>query len=170
MAHQVFSQSVDAAPSQPLVEPKEITTNNDDGHTQVLHQRGPSLKRHQGHDVSDKNDTMSSSSNNTYEETVLQGSPSAAVLDVGKKTSTSELGLQEERNSGRERLKRHRSEVAGRVWIPDIWGQEELLKDWVDCSAFDASLVPTGIMSARAALVHEGRRANSGRLRIENRC
>ncbi|KAI9127939.1 hypothetical protein K1719_000932 [Acacia pycnantha] len=31
-------------------------------------------------------------------------------------------------------------EVAGRVWIPEIWGQEELLKDWTDCSAFDAPL------------------------------
>lgn len=70
----------------------------------------------------------------------------------------------------RERLKRHSVEVAGRVWIPDIWGQEELLKDWIDCSAFDASLVPTGIMSAREALAEEGRRANSSGLRIENRC
>ncbi|KAF5177691.1 Bic1 [Thalictrum thalictroides] len=57
--------------------------------------------------------------------------------------------------SGREKLKRHRTEVAGHVWIPDIWGQEELLKDWIDCSAFDAALVPSGLMSARAALVQE---------------
>lgn len=76
---------------------------------------------------------------------------------------------------GRERLKRHRIEVAGRVWIPDIWGQEEVLKDWIDCSAFDASLVANRIMSARAALVEEGRRRRgpacvAGRLRIENRC
>ncbi|KAJ9181399.1 hypothetical protein P3X46_009532 [Hevea brasiliensis] len=73
---------------------------------------------------------------------------------------------------GRERLKRHRIDAAGSVWIPDIWGQEELLKDWIDCSAFDASLVPNRIMSARAALVEQGRRATScsGRLRIENRC
>lgn len=71
---------------------------------------------------------------------------------------------------GRERLKRHRVDVAGRVWIPDRWGQEDLLKDWIDCSAFDASLVPNGIMSARQALAEEGRRANSSGLRIENRC
>ncbi|KAM7464247.1 hypothetical protein LguiA_032368 [Lonicera macranthoides] len=57
--------------------------------------------------------------------------------------------------SGRERLKRLRVEVAGRVWIPDIWGQEELLKDWIDCNAFDASLVNNNIISARAALVQE---------------
>ncbi|XP_039051492.1 protein BIC1-like [Hibiscus syriacus] len=62
----------------------------------------------------------------------------------------------EEEDNGRERLKRHRNEVAkSRVWIPDIWGQEELLKDWIDCSAFDDCLVPTGITSARAALVEQ---------------
>lgn len=73
-------------------------------------------------------------------------------------------------DSGREKLKRHRVEVAGRVWIPDIWGQEELLKDWIDCTAFDAPLVPSRIVMARTALVEEGRRATSGGLRIENRC
>lgn len=74
--------------------------------------------------------------------------------------------------SGRERLKRLRVEVAGRVWIPDIWGQEEFLKDWIDCNAFDASLVNNNIISARAALVQEVRATtNSGVvLRIENSC
>ncbi|KAK6942608.1 hypothetical protein RJ641_027985 [Dillenia turbinata] len=72
--------------------------------------------------------------------------------------------------TGRERLKRHRIDMAGRVWIPEIWGQEEFLKDWVDCSSFEASLVHGRIMSARAALIQEGRRANSTRIRIENRC
>ncbi|XP_043699924.1 protein BIC1-like [Telopea speciosissima] len=61
--------------------------------------------------------------------------------------------------SGRERLKRHRKEVAGQVWIPEKWGKEEFLEDWIDCSAFNASLVPTGIISARAALIDEGPRA-----------
>ncbi|CAA2970510.1 Hypothetical predicted protein [Olea europaea subsp. europaea] len=73
-------------------------------------------------------------------------------------------------DSGRERLKRHRVEVAGRVWIPDMWGQEDLLKDWIDCTAFDASSMNNNIMSARASLVEEGRRTNSSRLRIENSC
>ncbi|XP_077239674.1 protein BIC1 [Tasmannia lanceolata] len=73
-------------------------------------------------------------------------------------------------DSGREKLKRHRTNVAGRVWIPDMWGQEELLKDWIDCAAFDRSLVPTNIASAREALVEECRRKNSGGIRIENRC
>lgn len=71
---------------------------------------------------------------------------------------------------GRERLKRHRVDVAGRVWIPEIWGQEELLNDWIDCSALDRSLFPTGVSSAREALAEEGRRKNSGGLPIGNRC
>ncbi|GKV31799.1 hypothetical protein SLEP1_g40465 [Rubroshorea leprosula] len=91
-----------------------------------------------------------------------------APLDVTKDVAaTPEL---ESEDNGRERLKRHRVEVAGRVWIPEIWGQEEFLKDWIDCSAFDESLVPNGIVPARTALAREGRPAKSGRLRIENRC
>lgn len=73
--------------------------------------------------------------------------------------------------SGRERLKRHRVEMAGRVWIPDMWAHEDFLKDWVDCTAqFDASLVNSTIMSARDSLVEEARRANSTRFRIQNGC
>ncbi|KAE8726668.1 hypothetical protein F3Y22_tig00006570pilonHSYRG00161 [Hibiscus syriacus] len=69
------------------------------------------------------------------------------------------IGAAEEEDNGRERLKRHRIETAkSRVWIPDIWGQEELLKDWIDCPAFDDCLVPSGITSARAALVEQGPR------------
>ncbi|XAR69740.1 hypothetical protein NMG60_11001445 [Bertholletia excelsa] len=91
--------------------------------------------------------------------------PAAAVVDV---PSTSEG---EAEADGRERLKRHRIEVAGQVWIPDLWGQEELLKDWVDSTVFDSSFVRSSIMSARLALVKEGRmRGNSRGLRIENRC
>lgn len=73
-------------------------------------------------------------------------------------------------DSGRERLKRHRVEMAGRVWVPDMWGQEGLLKDWIDCSAFDASLMNSNIMLARAALAQQGRRPSSTRIRIENSC
>ncbi|KAA8549867.1 hypothetical protein F0562_001551 [Nyssa sinensis] len=68
---------------------------------------------------------------------------------------------------GRERLKRHQTEVAGRVLIPEKWGHEELMKDWIDYSSFDALLAPSGIMSAREALVAERRRGTSRRLRIE---
>ncbi|KAG6403821.1 hypothetical protein SASPL_136054 [Salvia splendens] len=67
--------------------------------------------------------------------------------------------------SGRERLKRHRREVAGRVWIPDMWGQEDFLKDWIDSTVFDAAVRSGGITSARAALMDEGRRAAA---RIQN--
>lgn len=117
----------------------------------------------------DNKDTQSSSltvSQCDNKESALQGLPSRLV-DVGKEPIGS---MAKPEDSAREKLKRHRVEVAGQVWIPDIWGQEELLKDWIDCSAFDASLVPNGIMSARSALVQEGRRANSSGIRIENRC
>ncbi|KAJ4895694.1 Uncharacterized protein Rs2_22488 [Raphanus sativus] len=72
--------------------------------------------------------------------------------------------------TGREKLKKHRREVAGNVWIPDIWGQEDLLKDWIDCSTFDTCLVPAGISSARAALVEGARRAASASRGLHNRC
>ncbi|XP_021999886.2 uncharacterized protein LOC110897445 [Helianthus annuus] len=68
--------------------------------------------------------------------------------------------------SGRDRLKRHRVEMAGRVWIPDTWGHEDFLKDWIDCTVFDSSLGNNTIMSARAALIQEGR----SKVRIENKC
>ncbi|KAI9122046.1 hypothetical protein K1719_006735 [Acacia pycnantha] len=87
-----------------------------------------------------------------------------------EETALPELVSDSAEESGREKLKKHRVEVAGRVWIPEIWGQEELLKDWTDCSAFDAPLVPGRIMTARAALVREGTRANAEGFRIENRC
>ncbi|TXG73614.1 hypothetical protein EZV62_002193 [Acer yangbiense] len=78
-------------------------------------------------------------------------------------------------SGGRERLKRHREEVAGHVSIPDKWGQEEMLKEWIDCSSFEALLVPNKIASARKALVAtadhgRNRAATSHQLRIESRC
>nr|CAN80332.1 hypothetical protein VITISV_018276 [Vitis vinifera] len=103
------------------------------------------------------------------DETELQAGSSCAVGDVSKEPIKTEA-LASSEDSGRERLKRHRVEVAGSVGIPDMWGQEELMKDWVDCSVFDASLVTSRIMSARAALVAEGRRPSPSGLRIENRC
>ncbi|KAL4571575.1 hypothetical protein LXL04_018337 [Taraxacum kok-saghyz] len=71
-----------------------------------------------------------------------------------------------EEESGRERLKRHRVEMSGRVWIPDLWGQEDLLTKWIDCTVFDATLEKKSVMSAREALIQEGRST----LRIENSC
>ncbi|KAM4078602.1 hypothetical protein ACB094_09G051000 [Castanea mollissima] len=149
-------------PSQPL-ESKEIHHPYYNNETE---QESPSYDN----DGDDNKVTQSSSSKTSHfdnKETALQGLPSCLV-DVGKEQK-SFMAVAMPEDSARERLKRHRVEVAGQVWIPDIWGQEELLKDWIDCSAFDASLVPNGIMSARAALVDEGRRANSSGLRIENR-
>ncbi|XP_074566033.1 uncharacterized protein LOC141822481 [Curcuma longa] len=77
---------------------------------------------------------------------------------------------EEAAESGRERLKRHRTEMGGRVWIPEIWGQESLLKDWTDGSVFDRPLVPKGLTSAREALVQDCRRTNSAACRIRNPC
>ncbi|XP_044483690.1 protein BIC2-like [Mangifera indica] len=108
-------------------------------------------------------------------------------LDVSNNITEGEVVLQNIKekdnysvNGGRERLKRHREEVAGRLLIPDRWGQEEMLKDWIDCSAFEALLVPNKIASARKALVADHGRAASGvstsssphqqRLSIESRC
>ncbi|XP_022972606.1 protein BIC1-like [Cucurbita maxima] len=83
--------------------------------------------------------------------------------------------------NGLERLKRHRVAVAGQVWIPEKWGKEELLKDWIDGSAFEASLFPSGIVPARRALAREAKRSSpnnnsatasaaAGALRILNSC
>lgn len=85
--------------------------------------------------------------------------------------------------SARERLKRHRTEMAGRVRIPDMWGQERLLKDWVDCAVFDRPLAATaGLLTARDALVAEcasarrpavvshGPTATGRPLRVQNGC
>ncbi|ESQ45914.1 hypothetical protein EUTSA_v10011075mg [Eutrema salsugineum] len=78
--------------------------------------------------------------------------------------------------SGRERLKRHREEVAGKVPIPESWGKEGLLMGWMDFSAFDAAFTSSQIVSARAALIADavddagdrGRRPQ--RLRVETSC
>lgn len=87
----------------------------------------------------------------------------------------------DDQESTRERLKRHRREMAGRVWVPEMWGQEKLLKDWVDCAVFDRPLVPTGLHKARRALIAEcyARRpdrtspassTSSSQLRVHNGC
>ncbi|XP_016184753.1 protein BIC1 isoform X2 [Arachis ipaensis] len=81
-----------------------------------------------------------------------------------------DVAMAEDHNNVREKLKRHKISMAGRVWIPEIWGQEELLKDWIDCTSFEAPLVPSRIMMAKAALVQEGRRTSSGGLTMQNRC
>ncbi|XP_039843604.1 protein BIC1-like isoform X3 [Panicum virgatum] len=102
----------------------------------------------------------------------------AAVEPEKKKQDRAAAGAEE---SARERLKRHRTEMAGRVRIPDMWGQERLLKDWVDCAVFDRPLAATtGLLTARDALVAECAAARrpavvshgpAGRtLRVQNGC
>ncbi|CAL1394802.1 unnamed protein product [Linum trigynum] len=104
----------------------------------------------------------------------LDSSITAREEAVVEETATTTTLQQQEEDGwcGREKLKRHRVQVAGRVWIPDTWGQEELLKDWIDCSAFDAALVSSGIMSARDALAaQQGLRTPCPQgLSIGNRC
>ncbi|KAK4779537.1 hypothetical protein SAY87_015643 [Trapa incisa] len=71
----------------------------------------------------------------------------------------------------REKLKRHRDGVAGRVMIPDSWGQERFMTDWIEYSTFDVLLGQKKISSAREALMADGRRAAPERPRIEiSRC
>ncbi|RDY10604.1 Protein BIC2, partial [Mucuna pruriens] len=69
--------------------------------------------------------------------------------------------------TGRERLKRLREEVMmEKVKIPENWGQEQKLKDWIDYTMFDALFAPHSlIVTARDALIANGK-AKSPRLRI----
>lgn len=111
------------------------------------------------------------------EPAIVSEVPSTENLDEPGSSDASAAGAvaakeeEEAAECARERLKRHRREMGGQVWIPEMWGQESLLKDWVDCAAFDSSLVPAGLVSAREALVSECRRQTSARpLQIQNRC
>ncbi|OEL38171.1 hypothetical protein BAE44_0000812 [Dichanthelium oligosanthes] len=101
---------------------------------------------------------------------------------VAKEVVEPEAAAAVDQESTRERLKRHRREMAGRVWVPELWGQEKLLKDWVDCAVFDRPMVPAGLLTARRALIAEcctrrpDRRtspassAGSSPLRVHNGC
>lgn len=164
MAHQSSAESVDQIPSQPL-----DLNNNPHPSKHVINME----KQQQAARPFFLN-TLLSHDDDRDDNDVTQKHPSAASK-LTNLINKEEIALQEEtvvvgEDSGRERLKRHRVEVAGSVWIPEIWGQEELLKDWIDCSAFDDPLVPSRISTAREALVEEGRRANAAGLSIENRC
>lgn len=99
---------------------------------------------------SSSNETTNSSTAASEQEAALVATPTDITTVVG---GDSVVTTEEE--SGRERLKKHRLEMAGRVWIPDTWGQEDLLKDWIDCTTFDSSLVNNTIVSARAALMQQ---------------
>ncbi|KAK1437055.1 hypothetical protein QVD17_02840 [Tagetes erecta] len=103
--------------------------------------------------------------NNTISTTGGRSSTSTAD-GVDTRRSVHATTTRPAEESGREKLKKHRVEMSGRVWIPEIWGQEDLLKEWVDCTVFDSSLKNKSIMSARTALVHEARST----VKIDNRC
>lgn len=81
--------------------------------------------------------------------------------------SSGELGP----GGGRERLKRHREEAAKEVVIPEKWGKEQLMKEWIEYTTFDALFAPHRlIVAARDALIADARKAKSQRLRLHNSC
>ncbi|KAH1070856.1 hypothetical protein GLYMA_03G195300v4 [Glycine max] len=178
MAHQSSSsESDDHIPSHH----HPLDLNSPHPSKDIIFDDNMELQQHQQEEESNINNHEYDGDNNRdkddKDDVTTTQNPSAA-----SETNEEKIALQEEasddvvveaeekeEDSGRERLNRHRVEVAGRVWIPEIWGQEELLKDWIDCSAFDAPLVPSRISTARKALVEECTRANAAGLIIENR-
>ncbi|KAK7337230.1 hypothetical protein VNO77_17794 [Canavalia gladiata] len=169
MADQSPSESDDQIPPQPLDLNSPHPSKDNIITSMERQQEDPFFLSTHSHDDRDKDVTQNASPSKTLlcnEEKVALQEPANAMA-VAKETSVPEALAED---SGREMLKRHRVEVAGRVWIPDIWGQEDLLKDWIDCTAFDAPLVSSRITTARAALVEECTRVNAAGLRIENRC
>jgi hypothetical protein len=70
--------------------------------------------------------------------------------------------------TGRERLKRHREEMKGKVKVPENWEKEKKLKEWVDYTKFDALIFAPHalIVTARDALIADVRKSRSQRLRI----
>lgn len=174
MAHQSSAESNDQIPSQPLdlssPHPSEDIVSMEQQQQEGQQEHDPlSLNNLNHDDVRDKDvvtQNPSASKPLLCNEEKIVALQEAAMDDVEKESIVAEAIAED---SGRERLKRHRGEVAGRVWIPDIWGQEELLKDWIDCAAFDAPLIPSRISTAREALVQECTRPSAAGLRIENR-
>ncbi|CAN4107263.1 unnamed protein product [Withania somnifera] len=81
---------------------------------------------------------------------------SLLMVDDVDKTTDKKSGL-----SGREKLKRHWKEVGGRICVPERWGHEASLREWMDCSSFDKILAPNGLKSAHEALISQGKPARS---------
>ncbi|CAL0299395.1 unnamed protein product [Lupinus luteus] len=161
-----------SADSDDRIQPKTMELKN-------LNQRKDNIIMEQEQDSgSDKDDTQTqtpSSASKTHLSNNIENALQGLVLHPEVNITDKSVELEPEamgEDSGRERLKKHRVEVAGKVWIPDIWGQEEQLKDWVDgTTAFDAPLVPSSILTARTALVEEGPGTSTdGGLIVENRC
>ncbi|KAL2511091.1 hypothetical protein Adt_16691 [Abeliophyllum distichum] len=93
------------------------------------------------------NQSLKSSKTTPHKEKLL--------MDPSMENAVDQASVKE--YSGREKLKRHWNEVAGKILIPERWGREGFLKEWVDYSSFDAVLAPNGVVSAREALVAEAR-------------
>lgn len=164
MKHPHFSSSSSSSPTK-----EEDQTNNMDDN--VIKNSSPSSSVRRIH--AEKNKANGTS------DLCLHGSIlESREMHVKDENNNEDLLHKDQGGGGRERLKRHREEVAGRVLIPDTWGQEGLLKNWIDCSAFEALMVPNKIASARKALVADNRgspRASNTttslqQLRIESRC
>jgi hypothetical protein len=100
------------------------------------------------------------------ETTIVEAAEEVVMSNV-----VTEICVEEEEESGRERLKRHRVEMGGNVWIPDLWGQEEFLKDWIDCTKFDPPLISSNkIVTARTALVQEATGGGTAGFRFHYSC
>ncbi|KAF3340844.1 hypothetical protein FCM35_KLT09688 [Carex littledalei] len=93
------------------------------------------------------------------------------MLIKEKKNSSSVQNTEKhmEKEGRRERLRRLRLEIGGKVCIPDTWDHESSLQDWSNCTAFTAAYMPPGLASARAALAEEARQSTT-LLQLENRC
>ncbi|KAI5070803.1 hypothetical protein GOP47_0015146, partial [Adiantum capillus-veneris] len=67
-----------------------------------------------------------------------------------------------ERLCGRARLQHHWVQVGGKVMIPDNWGLERHLQEWVSFGLLEDAYRPAGLMSARSALVADCQRRSRG--------
>ncbi|CAJ2632361.1 unnamed protein product [Trifolium pratense] len=160
MSHQSSAESDDKIPSHPL--DIKVPHSSKDHVNFEKEQENPfslNTQKSQNHDEDDEDKDKDKDA--TTQNPSLLCNKEKIDDEAKELTSVEEV-------SERERLKRHRVEVAGRVWIPEIWGQEDLLKNWIDCTAFDAPLVPSKITMARAALVQEGTKTNATPLSIDN--
>lgn len=71
-----------------------------------------------------------------------------------------ELETRVEEVTGNKRMKRHREEVKGKVKVPENWKQEQMLKEWVNYTTFDALFAPHRIIvNARDALIADVRKS-----------
>ncbi|KAJ1270875.1 hypothetical protein BS78_06G084500 [Paspalum vaginatum] len=171
-----------AAVEQPPVEGCEATASTEESQPMLQEQRdtAPEADDHREAVAAPQQANAEASASEEEEPDELQ--VPAPVPNSKMKEVEPEVTGGDVHESSRERLKRHRREMAGRVWVPEMWGQEKLLKDWVDCAVFDRPLVPPGLLTARRALIAEccARRpdrtspassaGSSQQLRVRNGC